>query len=368
MSISKIDIEDIGLALNDKVIVEYLNRGSDDVWNVRTGKKDRAIVRAVQRAIEDRLSKVLTNGIIWDRTNSSGFESPFSFSVTGSDDIITLSTNGRIIINGRQLLISAGDIDLGSLTVPPAGADNYWLFVKLNDLSTGDTFEFTVELQSTFDADIPSHRDKRVRIASFAWNGTQVTSVTPFSGEITAMGGAIVPNHDHSGDFGDGEKPAFPPIGTYTLVIPGIAAWGEASGSSINDAIGFDTVAGRTAQKWDNRTGGSKTARFIVPINVPLFNGAIMTITRVDAYVSSINDIGLVSVILNRDADITESTPAANVGSNTGAVSASYVTITLTPLAQTFGAGVVFTIDVSATLDSGEEMTLHAVKITFSVA
>lgn len=194
---------------NEKLILEKWNMGSEEVW--KTDSVDDSIQRSIQRAVEHRLSKVLENGIVWDRSAST-YKNPMTFSVTGSDTTITIATGGEVIINGRLIEVSTGDITtLSSLSI----SESYYLLITLTTAtSTGDDLNFNKVLQSAWDEQDPTDRDKQVRIATFTTDGSgNIDSVQTFSGDLTGLPNkesitydkiVTVPNHDHSGDLGDG--------------------------------------------------------------------------------------------------------------------------------------------------------------------
>lgn len=223
---------------NEKLILEKWNMGSEEVW--KTDSVDDSIQRSIQRAVEHRLSKVLENGIVWDRSAST-YKNPMTFSVIGSDTTITIATGGEVIINGRLIEVSTGDITtLSSLSI----SESYYLLITLTTAtSTGDDLNFNKVLQSAWDEQDPTDRDKQVRIATFTTDGSgNIDSVQTFSGDLTGLPNkesiitdhikddvidktkinsdvagthltqagdgslevSTVPDHDHSGDSGDG--------------------------------------------------------------------------------------------------------------------------------------------------------------------
>lgn len=216
------------ISLEDDLLVEDFNM-TDKAW--KNISRD-SFQRMIQRLVEDRLGKVLENGVVWNR-NASTYQNPISFSVTGSDKIITISGSGvvgRVVVNGRLITVTAGDIDTGTggdyEWDPYPSDDDYYLVVRLQtDSINGDSIDFYYRLKSTFDEQDPSHRNNEVRIAEITITGGNITSVSTFHGDLTGLPNkesiindhikpneitydkiVTVPDHDHSGDVGDGAK------------------------------------------------------------------------------------------------------------------------------------------------------------------
>lgn len=178
-TIKKIKIDPMTLGLDDNIIVEDFNLGTSEVW-ITDGSVHDSIQRKEQRALEERLNYTLENGVVWSRTATS-YVSPFTFSYSGT--IINILTPGKVVINGRIVEVSPGQINIGSLT-----SGNYYLLVTLTTGSTtGDIFNFGTIKQTEFSEINPSHRNNRVRIATFIVSDGNITGIAPFNDELTCL-------------------------------------------------------------------------------------------------------------------------------------------------------------------------------------
>lgn len=154
--------------------------------------------------------------------------------------------------------------------------------------------------------------------------------------------------------------------GTYYLTVHGSAFHPFTGAQSINDTL---TIIGSIyGLNFSDVSAGDINVGGRGHIPLPYFSGSTVTITDITVYLRSTANIGTVTVNVYRDADITNSTDPASVGSDTGTLNNNYIGISITPSTGTHGENVAFQVDVSWDISNGEVVNLVGMKITYTIA